>query len=854
MLQRFGGNKSKSKRYIRSTMFDSTNTTYSPMKVHTISLNPLVNSNPIPTSIHLIITAFAPKSFMQAALLGLLFCCTGLLSAQTLRGTVRDADTGSPIANAGVTAWYGTSDSAYLYRTTATNPAGEYELSSLKPGYFRCEITAEGFDAQYIVELNVSAGKQKVVDVALRRASTKLPEITITANNLNRRAIQPLGEIPLSRDQTLRYPSMYFDPGRLAAAYPGVTQTDDGINGMTIRGNNPNAVRWRIGGVDVVNPNHLPNAGTFSDLPAGASGGVLLFSAQLLDNSALITGNYPAQMGDALGGVMDMNLRPGNNKRPEFTAQVGLIGLDVAAEGPFSKKPNAPSYLVNYRYSTVGLLGQLGVSFGDEQINFQDLSYHVNVPGKRGGGWGIFGMFGRSENLFTRKDSADVARNKDNFDITFTSKTAINGVNGLIKVGAKTWLKPVFIISEQKNQHLSEGLQTTNIGLIPLSNGNDATETRASGSLSLQHNFTERMRMNLGTNVANITYKTASEYAFNNVQILSQTTHFETVNSWAWLRFDWKSRSEKTSISAGVNYAWLSVTKDAGAFSPSLSLTQQLTDKQRITVAVSQHAQMQPLWAYRVLPRDSSGRQPGYSRATHFGIRHTFQFSADWVLKTELYRQQLFDLPIGAANFDPLRAFALLNYAENQGYINLENAGEGLNQGIEITIERYLRNGWFMMANASLFDSKVKTSDRSWRATRWNTNHLLNIVGGREWRREKTGEKTRFFGINGRAVWTGGLRAEPVDPLISNGFLVPQTYYNPSNGFSEQLPDYFRIDLRVYWKKNLGDRRNSTFAMDFQNVTMQKNVAYYYWEPFTKKIATKYQLGLIPNLSWRLEF
>ena len=90
-----------------------------------------------------------------------------------------------------------------------------------------------------------------------------------------------------------------------------------------------------------------------------------MFSAQLLDNSSLLTGSFPAGYGNALGGIMDMNLRNGNRHRHEFTAQAGLLGLDLAAEGPlFQEGKN--SYLVNYRYSTVGLLGQMGISFGDE--------------------------------------------------------------------------------------------------------------------------------------------------------------------------------------------------------------------------------------------------------------------------------------------------------------------------------------------------------------------------------------------------------------------------------------------------------------------------------------------------------
>jgi hypothetical protein len=183
----------------------------------------------------------------------------------------------------------------------------------------------------------------------------------------------------------LRYPNTYFDPGRLATAYGGVAQVDDGTNQISVRGVSPAMVRWRLEGLDIINPNHLPNAGTFNDAPAAASGGVLMFSAQLLDqllpadlvHILPVTAMLPAES-------MDMNLRAGNKYDREYTIQAGLIGLDVAAEGPLGKH-NRTSYLVNYRYSTVGLLGAMGVSFGGEKNHISGYIFSCTLRGQKGG-------------------------------------------------------------------------------------------------------------------------------------------------------------------------------------------------------------------------------------------------------------------------------------------------------------------------------------------------------------------------------------------------------------------------------------------------------------------------------------
>jgi hypothetical protein len=61
------------------------------------------------------------------------------------------------------------------------------------------------------------------------------------------------------------------------------------------------------------------------------------------------------------------------------------------------------------------------------------------------------------------------------------------------------------------------------------------------------------------------------------------------------------------------------------------------------------------------------------------------------------------------------------------------------------------------------------------------------------------------------------------------------------------------MDLRVYLKR---DRKGRTgmWALDLQNLTNRQNEAYVYYDQRKGEIVTKYQLGLIPNLSYRIEF
>ena len=763
-----------------------------------------------------------------------------LSQAQTLRGTVRDADNGDAVTGATVAVRY--SRGEILPLSLATSPTGEFVFERIRAGYYSVEISAQGFETQTIAEVNVTAGKEQVLDIALRRSTAQLAEVTISATQAGRRALLPLGEIPLTRDQTLRFPAMFFDPARLATAYPGVAQTDDGTNSLSIRGNSPSSVRWRLEGLDIVNPNHLPNAGTFSDRPAAASGGILMFSAQLLDNSSLLTGPMPAGYGDAMGGIMDMNLRRGNTRQHEFTAQAGLVGLDLAAEGPICSK-GKNSYLVNYRYSTVGLLGQLGVSFGDEQINFQDLSFNLNFEGKMGGRWSVFGLGGLSENVFRHKtDTAEIKMYKDFFDIDFESRTGVLGISNWFPLGKNAWIKASIAYSEQTNDRISA------TSSFDSRNSFDAiAESKQSASFTYSQRLGGKYRL-MGGGIVTL-QKYQGNTSLNNLQ--QEPFAFDYLMVQPWVQLSWNSRNQKNTTSLGVHTVMFDGrdnrnVESSFSIQPRIAFSRKLAEKHRVSFAAGAYSQVPSPW---LLSRYRSG----LLRSSKVELAYAFNFAPSWQLKAAVYRQWINDAP-----YFINENFGLLNNSEfnlGNGFAS-HNTARGFNRGVEATVERTLADGWFLLANASFYDSRFsKTSSPSkgdWLSTRWDIGHLTNLTFGKEWQREKRPGKERTIGLNARVVWTGGIREAEIDKNAS--IIANATVIDERIGYFKQYPDYFRLDLRVYWRKNLGNRRNSTFALDIQNLTGKQNLAYHFFDPYTQQIENKYQLGTIPNFSWRVEF
>jgi hypothetical protein len=116
----------------------------------------------------------------------------------------------------------------------------------------------------------------------------------------------------------------------MATSFAGVVGGTDGNNIIAIRGNSPNGLLWRMEGVEIPNPNHFSNVGT-------SGGGISILSTQLLSNSDFMTGAFASEYGNALSGVFDLKLRKGNNQKREHTFQAGVLGFDIASEGPIKK-------------------------------------------------------------------------------------------------------------------------------------------------------------------------------------------------------------------------------------------------------------------------------------------------------------------------------------------------------------------------------------------------------------------------------------------------------------------------------------------------------------------------------------
>ena len=294
---------------------------------------------------------------------------------QTIRGIVVDGDSKYPIPYATVKL-AGTEGMG-----TTTDSLGRFAIRQVPVGRHTVEAAFMGYETGVFREILVTSAKEIYLEIPLKESVNELNEVVVRARTNKEEAMNKMattGARMLSVEEASRYAGGFDDPARLVSAFAGVAPSVSS-NGISIHGNAPHLLQWRLEDVEIPNPNH------FADI-ATLGGGILSsLSSQVLGNSDFFTGAFPAEYGNAVSGVFDMKLRNGNNQKNENTIQVGIMGIDIASEGPLSKNHKA-SYIFNYRYSTTGLLNLDGGT-----MDYQDLNFKLNFPTQKAGTFSVWG-------------------------------------------------------------------------------------------------------------------------------------------------------------------------------------------------------------------------------------------------------------------------------------------------------------------------------------------------------------------------------------------------------------------------------------------------------------------------------
>lgn len=614
------------------------------------------------------------------------------LYAQTIRGKVYDADRSQPLI--GATVVLNENENG-----VTTDSAGNFRLTELAIGRrYQLSVSYLGYAPVVLTEILVESGKEQVLDIALFQTNSELSTVTVRGRQSEGRWYLPNVKV-LTIEETLRFPATFFDPARLTTTYPGVIGDNDQVNGISIRGNSPNHLRWRLEDVDIVNPNHTPNAGTFSDRVTQSGGGVNILSAQLLGATRFYSGAFPVEFGDALGGVLDMHLRAGNDEKREWTVQTGVIGIDLAAEGPLNKGKGS-SYLINYRYSTIGLLQLMGVELGDEAIDFQDLSFNLAFPLQNGGEITVFGLGGISSNVFeAQRDSSIWEFSKDRFDIDFSSKMGALGATLQLPAGRNGFWKTSFAASALESTRTGNRLDDNYLPVFAEEDILNQSKLSLHSVYQLRWNPKNRLRM--GMIFTQMGYNLSSQLA--DQSIASGNTSGGLFQPYV----DWQNTlSPYFDLNAGLHFSYFGLN-GSNAIEPRLSLDWHKR-RHRLSLAYGLHSQTQSPQLYFAQTEPANNNQElELTKAHHVGLGYQYELSKTRQLELEIFYQDLFDVPVTVTS----SSFSALNLVEQFVTVPLVNQGDGRNYGLSVNYQQQIDQGLYYLLNGTIFESKYTGSD-----------------------------------------------------------------------------------------------------------------------------------------------
>ena len=793
--------------------------------------------------------------------------------AQTVRGHVMDQESNFPIPGATV---------SIGDLKTITNENGYFRIENVTIGRQTVSAGFMGYEPQsMVIELN--SAKEAVLKIRLTESATQLDAAVVvgTTKGQAKHEMAVVSARTFSVEETNLYAGSRGEPARMATNFAGVQGSDDQRNDLVIRGNTPAGVLYRMEGINIPNPNHF-------SIPGTGGGPLTILNNKFLSNSDFFTGAWPAEYGNAIAGVFDLNMRDGNNEQFEGSAQLGLLGTELMLEGPLGQGDRAPSFLGVYRYSTLTLFQSLNINLGTNALpQYQDGAFRLTFPQKNNGKLALWGMFGVSDIEILISDEKEVSEDFESYGSTdrdqyFGSHMGVMGLNYSLPINRNTYLKAGMAastaVTDVVNTKLRRTIDSTTTPNQWVVLANDTmlnyvfTENKVHTFMSWNQKLSNRATLQIGFNADwyMLDYRDSVRDVFGPDSIQPWRVQWDYADQWGVIQpyISYKNRlNENLTLTAGVSSLYATVNSNSFMpVEPRLGLNYQATKTDKFFIGTGVHSQLQSsyLYYYGLSTVDHDPQEHnmdiGLTKSWHIAGGWDHNFKGPWRTKIETYYQNLWDIPVEQFKMNPLSgmrdlgsSFSMVNSGSGFGRLwpdTLMNAGIGRNYGVELTAERFFDKGFYGLTTLSLFDAKYQGSDGVWRNTTFNGRYAFNAIAAKE---IKLGQHNalsigaKFSTIGGR--WFGDVdHAESLERL--------EVQYIDETFNTEQYRPYKRLDLKIGYKWH-NPNTSWEFALDLSNITNEKNIlqlTYVPDHPSGNPVQEEYQLGLFPVFYLKCDF
>lgn len=425
----------------------------------------------------------AGKAFLIKLLLLLFLPLTLAAQGYHVSGTVRAFETNEPLVGVSISVknkpQEGTStDSNGQYSLTL--PKGKYVLVIDHIGYYRKELTLSLTDdlKQHIVlEQSVVAIDEVVVTADAEDANVSKPQ-----TGVQKLEIGEINKLPVLLGER--------DVIKVIQLMPGVQGAGEGSSGFYVRGGTTDQNLISLDQVSLYNASHL--MGFFST-----------FNSEVLRDVTLYKGAMPAQYGERLSAVLDVQQRTGDKQKYHVSGGIGLISSNLTVEGPIQKGKS--SFLIGARRTYADAIARLsGVKEAQKAyLYFYDLNMKLSfsltdrdllsVSGFKGRdkmvmkntaetGWGNAFLIADWSHQFNKGWRSKTSLSYNQYDYSFGMRMGMD-LKGLSKIKDVN-LKQDFTFQYADDNLLRMGLTLTHHNLGP---GDYDFETDQLSTIRLHH-------------------------------------------------------------------------------------------------------------------------------------------------------------------------------------------------------------------------------------------------------------------------------------------------------------------------------------------------------------------------------
>jgi hypothetical protein len=753
-------------------------------------------------------------------------------STQRIKGRLLDQETGEPIIGAEIELM-----NYVPIKISTTNEYGEYELRGIPIGVHRFLIIHEQYQTLIVPDIEVVIEQPTLLNIKMKKevfASSIGPvekESVVIRKRYTEKnqSINPhfLNAVQIYRaEEQNRYAASHEDALQLVSNFEGVQPLSSFQNTISIQGQSPLFTKIKVEGVELQQIQQLQH-------PLNSSGSFSMLPTERLSDFDLLKAGHSASIKSGIGGQINTALKNGDLNKNHINLKISPLSIGLSGEVPINRKLGQ-SLALGYRHSSMQWFSPLlAYPFSGSAPSFQDAYFKVNLDRSRSGDYKIFGLIGLSNQDSVSTRFWPFASGRQN--LSNQQLSGLVGAKHRIRLAPKVYLHSLLSAKHQQQDfrlNENDGSLATNF---------NQQETAAQLKTEFEYKIDREHSLFVG-----------GQGQFFALDFEQQQAGLRLIDT-ALLSFDTELFSflkadvnRNLSFNAGLRAQYLGLNQSF-AFSPSVSMRWEIGNHAIVSHAALAQERL-PWWVY--LQQQTYGNESRRSnfdlpfmRAYQFMLGYHWRMAENWLMKVETY-YHYYDNIASAADSNQVFLLPNMDVLQFNAKLPAMNAdARGYHTGVDLSVERFWENNYYIKWNASLMDAQYTTVDGRQFNARYNSRYHTALLGGKQFDFGPWGSNN--FGIDARFVYSGGWFYTPIDEMASDA--ANQIVLDWDQAWSERNPDYFSLDLRFRLSLNK-NRWNHQFSLEGINLLnvqapnqyLFQNGAVDNWSPMGRMILFSY--------------